>query len=104
MNDIRSKFEEIWPLPEGIYWDGDEYMPEDDLDIAHQKYLELAVEHDVRLDTFTRCQEMTAIYSTIVDDMIREMELINSVSNELRVIGIAREAIGRAKQKMGVMK
>lgn len=49
-------------------------------------------------------KEDAIAYKAIIDDMIREMELINSVSTDLRAVGIAREAIGRAKQKMGVMK
>jgi hypothetical protein len=73
-----------------------------DLNIEADFYT--AVEHDAMLKVFTRCQETAAIYSGIVDDMIREMELINSVGTDLRAVGIAREAIGRAKQKMGVMK
>lgn len=102
MSDIRSKFEEIWPVPDGLIWhnEGGGYYA------AHKNscYEPHAEEHNARLDTFTRCQETTAIYSGIVDDMIREMELINSLSTDLRAVGIAREAIGRAKQKMGVMK
>jgi hypothetical protein len=103
MKSTREQFEEIWPVPRGVFWDESEYMPCDLLD-ADEKYFELATEWDARLDTFARCQETTAIYSGIVDDMIREMELINSVGTDLRAVGIAREAIGRAKQKMGVMK
>lgn len=43
-------------------------------------------------------------YKAIIDDMISEMELINDVSTDLRAVGIAREAIGRAKEKMGMIK
>lgn len=100
MNDIRAKFEEIWPVPDGVMWRESvgkygcqNYLYEDKMDAWN-----------IRLDTFTRCQETTAIYSGIVDDMIDEMELINDVSTDLRAVGIAREAIGRAKQKMGMMK
>lgn len=53
MNDIRLKFEEIWPVPEGVGW-GDRtncyfaWYP-----IAQED----AIAHTARLDTFTRCQE-----------------------------------------------
>jgi hypothetical protein len=54
MNNIRAKFEEIWPVPEGVYWYG-EYS-------THlYSMLVAAREHNARLDTFTRCQEMMAI-------------------------------------------
>ena len=104
MNDIRAKFEEIWPVPDGVIWDGGEYMPEDDLHMADQKYFELAAEHDARLDTFTRCQETTGVYVSIVDEMVKNMGLINERSTDLFAIGVARESIGRAKQKMGIIK
>lgn len=102
MKSTREQFEEIWPAPEEIFWSEGkgEYWP-----VSNGPYdAHIAEQWDARLDTFTRCQETTAIYSGIVDDMIRDMELINSVSTDLRAVGIAREAIGRDKQKMGMMK
>lgn len=103
MKSTREQFEEIWPVPEGLYWcdHRSEYMPHD---LDSDYWLTEAAGMDIRLDIFTHCQETTAIYSGIVDDMIREMELINSVSTDLRAAGIAREAIGRAKQKIGMVK
>jgi hypothetical protein len=57
MKSVRAKFEEIWPVPEGVYWDSEygEYLPNcgDAVDTSK--------EWDARLDTFTRCQEMMAI-------------------------------------------
>ena len=51
MNDTRARFEEIWPVPEGVYWYGkyevDPYLQHDSV----------AIELNARLDTFTRCQE-----------------------------------------------
>lgn len=100
MRDIRAKFEEIWPVPKGVAWGSvlGSYFAYSYID------QDAAIAHTARLDTFTRCQETTAIYSGIVDDMIREMDLINSVSTDLRAVGIAREAIGRAKQKLEQIK
>lgn len=49
MNEIRAKFEEIWPVPVDVYWSNTSGM-----------YLGAcvdAMEHNARLDTFTRCQE-----------------------------------------------
>ena len=62
--NIREKFEEIWPVPEGVYWcDGycdyevGANVPRDRQHVV----AELAAEWDARLDTFTRCQESMAI-------------------------------------------
>lgn len=107
MNDIRAKFEEIWPVPEGVYWcDGyGDYEIEASVPRELQQVAaDMASEWDARLDTFTRCQETTALYVGIVDELIGEMELVLKCSNDLGVIGIARESIGRAKQKLEEIK
>ena len=56
MNNIRAKFEEIWPVPEGVRW-----MPHcgyaPDIGVDADSVLDDCVELDLRLDTFTRCQE-----------------------------------------------
>lgn len=55
MNDIRARFEEIWPVPRGCMWTDDNgYMPIDQ-DADH--LVDRCIGHDARLDTFTRCQE-----------------------------------------------
>jgi len=61
MNDTRARFEEIWPVPYGIFWncyDGGSYdvIP---IRALEDTYRNLAREWDARLDTFTRCQETT---------------------------------------------
>lgn len=65
MNNIRAKFEEIWPVPEGVSWNFD-----------HGKYMVFGMScfgssfaahaHNARLDTFTRCQETTDVYVSLV--------------------------------------
>jgi len=68
--NIRERFEEIWPVPEGVRWSDDfgEYMPHGGCDG------DLCVEWDTRLDTFTRCQETTDVYVSLVDEMVKELE------------------------------
>jgi len=58
MNNIRAKFEEIWPVPEGIYFANGEYYPYDGAH-ATDDIVAKCEELDARLDTFTRCHEMT---------------------------------------------
>jgi len=69
MNDIRAKFEEIWPVPEGIGW-GE----------ATKCYFawypmaqEDAVAHTARLDTFIRCQETMAPVMSLVDELVADI-------------------------------
>jgi hypothetical protein len=73
MKTIRERFEEIWPVPEGVYWhDGFcEYMPTDP---ASEYHLEAAVAIDLRLDTFTRCQETTALYLCLIDELVQLLQ------------------------------
>jgi hypothetical protein len=70
MNDIRAKFEEIWPVPEGVYWDSEygEYLPNcgDAVDTSK--------EWDARLDTFTRCQETTSIHLSLIDELVQSLQ------------------------------
>jgi len=100
MKTIRERFEEIWPVPEGVYWHEKHglYLPYGDDD-------QLACyEWNDRLDTFTLCQETADLYVSIVDELIAEMELVRKFSNDTGVIGIAVESIGRAKQKLEQIK
>lgn len=102
MNYIRAKFEEIWPVPEGVIWDGEEYMPEDDLHMADQKYFELAAEHDARLDTFTRCQETTSIHLSLIDELVQEVESCHAdLRKENWYVPRQSVLLGRAKQILG---
>lgn len=73
MNDTRARFEEIWPVPEGVYWCADlgEYMR---TDASNKFLLPVCVEYDARLDTFTRCQETTAIHLSLIDELVQSLQ------------------------------
>lgn len=66
--DIRARFEEIWPVPEGVFWN--EYVGE--YDAMHYNSAVCDV-YQARLDTFTRCQETTDVYVSLVDEMVDEI-------------------------------
>lgn len=68
MKSTREQFEEIWPVPDGVYWmplsrSGGEYMADPTIKGDNNRIeAQIAAEEwDARLDTFTRCQEMLAI-------------------------------------------
>lgn len=70
MNDIRARFEEIWPVPVGVCWcivDGG-YFAES------TEHIPNSIRHNARLDTFTRCQETTDVYVSLVDELLQELE------------------------------
>jgi hypothetical protein len=80
MKTIRERFEEIWPVPEGVYWHEKHglYLPYGDDD-------QLACyEWNDRLDTFTRCQETTAVSAEII---FHASNLLNYVRDKYGVIG-----------------
>ena len=70
MNDIRARFEEIWPVPEGVRWSDDfgEYWTN------NHTYEDSMDEWNARLDTFTRCQETTAIHLSLIDELIQTIQ------------------------------
>lgn len=71
--NIRERFEEIWPVPDGLFWDelwG--YLTKNmDDDIQDE-----CIRMDARLDTFTRCQETTDVYVSLVDECLKELDCI----------------------------
>ena len=75
MNEIRAKFEEIWPVPRGIAWSMNigAYVCNDEVRIT-QELINKCAEMDARLDTFTRCQESMGPVLSIVDELIMEIE------------------------------
>jgi hypothetical protein len=73
MNNIRAKFEEIWPVPAGIEWDDrwSEYLP---IDPADGHLIDQCTQLDTRLDTFTRCQETTEVYVSLIDELVQSLQ------------------------------
>lgn len=67
--NIREHFEEIWPVPEGVCWcvvDGG-YFAES------TEHIPNSMRHNARLDTFTRCQETTDVYVSLIQEMVDEL-------------------------------
>lgn len=97
--NIRERFEEIWPVPRRIYWSESrgEYLPNDD-NMPH--LVDQCVEWDARLDTFTRCQETTDVYVSLVDELIKELEW-SYAGLEACEIDHGSEVLSRAKKIMG---
>jgi hypothetical protein len=95
MKTTREQFEEIWPVPAGIAWSDSygEYMPFDRYNCTNA---ELACEWDARLDTFTRCQEATDVYVSLVDELIESLSYANNwvkLNSEVAIIeGLLRKA------------
>lgn len=94
MNDIRARFEEIWPVPEGVYWceviGAYEYDPK--YGISHE-----CQSLNLRLDTFTRCQETTDVYVSLVDEFIDCLENEWHPSHHEELIDRAKKVTGRNK-------
>lgn len=100
MNDTRARFEEIWPVPEGVYWSPvfGAYV------CAHGSPVKIeCMELNLRLDTFTRCQETTDVYVSLVEEMLKEIELCHEYLDDLGVPSpeYAKDIVYRAKQIMG---
>lgn len=81
MKTNREQFEEIWPVPEGVYWNDciGEYGPINGAYGTNAR-IEKCVEMDCRLDTFTRCQESQAIVTSLNDELVGVLEgMINAI-------------------------
>jgi hypothetical protein len=70
MNNIRAKFEEIWPVPEGVQWG--EYSGR--YVAVNRFYISTELEYQARLDTFTRCQETTSIHLSLIDELVQSLQ------------------------------
>ena len=82
-------------MPEGVYWNSEasaywtnNHTYEDSMD-----------EWNSRLDTFTRCQETTEVYVSLVDELIKELEW-SYAGLEACEIDHGSEVLSRAKQIM----
>lgn len=84
--DTRARFEEIWPVPEGVYWSPvfGAYV------CAHGSPVKIeCMELNLRLDTFTRCQETTDVYVSLVDELIESLTYAKNwveLSSEVAII------------------
>ena len=92
--NIRERFEEIWPVPEGVEWSSITGCY-----FAHYHMAqEYAAEHSARLDTFTRCQETTDVYVSLIGDLVNELEWSYSFLPRGKTYSTC--ALDRAKQIM----
>ena len=72
MKSVRERFEEIWPVPEGVMWSPNigQYVLSGK---GNAILLDKCYELDFRLDTFTRCQETTDVYVSLIQEMVDEL-------------------------------
>jgi len=96
MNDIRAKFEEIWPVPEGVVWDGlyGGYW----FLVKDNERCRECEELNLRLDTFTRCQETTDVYVGLIEEMIADLMITHDTGFS------ASDWVNRANKAMGKLK
>ena len=74
MNEMRARFEEIWPVPDLVEWNKVHGMYAPIIYVTTS--CDAAREHNARLDTFTRCQETTDVYVSLVQELINELDEI----------------------------
>ena len=97
MNNTRARFEEIWPVPEQIQWSADRcaYWTE------QYGFMLFAAEMNLRLDTFTRCQETTDVYVSLVDELVGQLSDAKAWVKWEEQLDTIQAALHRAKQIMG---
>jgi hypothetical protein len=101
MNNIRAKFEEIWPVPDyaiwcrstGLYW----YLRHD-----LESPLEFKEWND-RLDTFTRCQETMAPVMSLIEEMVVDIEYLLEFADGNEPYSTT-DTLNRAKELLGERK
>ena len=99
MNDTRARFEEIWPVPDGIEW-RDSFVGYAPMNGPSDAVLDTCIEWDTRLDTFTRCQETTAIHLSLIDELILDVSAALGWDEYHEAIANPKSALYRAKQIM----
>lgn len=64
-------------MPEGVYWSMNtgHYVCDDSLLITRER-MNACTELDIRLDTFTRCQETMGPVMSLIEEMVNELDLI----------------------------
>jgi hypothetical protein len=78
-------------VPEGVYWSPvfGAYV------CAHGSPVKIeCMELNLRLDTFTRCQETTDVYVSLISELVKEVE------DAYSAYGVMPECVDRAKQIM----
>lgn len=87
-------------MPKGVEWyhEAGEYVPRDYK--GEDEFFHAAVEWDARLDTFTRCQETTDVYVSLVEEMVMEIEGL-AIAAYGCVTHQSQDILDRAKQIMG---
>lgn len=97
MKSIRAKFEEIWPVPEGLFWDDEKCHYWTPL----YPLCDILFEWNHRLDTFIRCQEMMAPVMSLVDELVQEIESFHAdLRSENWYVPRQSALLDRAKQLM----
>lgn len=86
-------------MPEGVSWNSACGMYSPSIPGRFNEFYAIACEHDARLDTFTRCQETTDVYVSLVEEMVAELK---SCYECLEGFGYANhtDILDRAKQIM----
>lgn len=92
MKSIREQFEEIWPVPECIYWSDihGQYMIKNGAGTLGD-----CLSYEVKLDIFTRCQETTSLFMDHVGELVYELEHCHVNG------GYSKDVVARAKQILG---
>ena len=97
--NIRERFEEIWPVPESIYWSDrhGQYMIKDG-----RGSLGDCLSYEAKLEIFTRCQETTDVYVSLIDEFIEEVQFLLdaegvSVPSSLDLIDRAKKIMEQKK-------
>lgn len=88
-------------MPAGVCWcivDGG-YFAES------TEHIPNSIRHNARLDTFTRCQETTDVYVSLVEEMVKELEICYgqlrmAITGDLDRFYVSH-VLNRAKQIMG---
>ena len=104
MNDIRARFEEIWPVPEGIEWLDDQYVTVKGTPKLTMELIDKCIEWDARLDTFTRCQETTDVYVSLIDELVGQLSDAKAWVKWEEQLDTIQAALYRAKQVMELKK
>ena len=100
--NIRERFEEIWPVPFGVSWSMNVgcYVCNDAVRMT-QETINKCLEYDARLDTFTRCQETTAIHLSLIEELVQEIESCHAIlRSENWYVPRQSALLDRAKQIM----